>query len=286
MPLEVTHHRMTANDLDQHYVIAGEGPPVVLLHGFPEFWYAWRHQIPALAAHYTVVAPDLRGYGYTEKPYTGYDKRTMAADIRALMAGLGYDRAAIVGHDRGARVGLRLAKDHPDFVERLAVLDNVPTRVVFEMMNGTLAKGQWWFLFNAVPNLAEALLVGREEIWLRHFYTEWSHDPDAITLEDFAEYLRAYRQPGAVMGFCNDYRAGSEDVAQDTEDQDVKLGCPVLALWGADFEWVGRAYDVAGIWADMAPDLRTVEIPDCRHLPHEEQPDQVNGHLLRFLAGG
>lgn len=126
------------------------------------------------------------------------------------------------------------------------------------MMNGTLAKGQWWFLFNAVPNLAEALLT---------------------------EYLRAYRQPGAVMGACNDYRAGPEDISQDNEDQDVKLTCPVLALWGADFEWVGRAYDVAGIWADMASDLRTVEIPDCRHLPHEEQPDQVNGHLLRFLVG-
>ncbi|MCW2551205.1 MAG: alpha/beta hydrolase [Mycobacterium sp.] len=163
MSLEVTHHRVRANGIDQHYVTAGAGPPVVLLHGFPEFWYAWRHQIPRLAEHYTVIAPDLRGYGYTEKPHTGYDKRTMAADIRELMAALGYDRAAVVGHDRGARVGLRLAKDHPDFVARLAVLDNVPTRVLFEMMDGNLAKGQWWFLFNAVPNLPEALISGREK---------------------------------------------------------------------------------------------------------------------------
>ncbi|HZE15698.1 MAG TPA: alpha/beta fold hydrolase [Mycobacterium sp.] len=121
------------------------------------------HQIPALAEHYTVIAPDLRGYGYTEKPYTGYDKRTMATDIRELMTALGYDRTAVIGHDRGARVGLRLAKDHRDFVERLAVLDNVPTRVIFEMMDGTLAKGQWWFLFNAVPNPPEALITGRED---------------------------------------------------------------------------------------------------------------------------
>ena len=211
MSLEVTHHRVRANGLDQHYVTAGEGPPVVLLHGFPEFWYAWRHQTPALATHYTVIAPDLGGYGYTEKPHTGYDKRTMAADIREPMATLGYDRAAVIGHDRGARVGLRLAKDHPDFVERLAVLDNIPTRVIFETMNGNLAKGQWWFLFNAVPNLPEALIAGREEIWLRHFFDQWSHDPQLMTPEDLAEYVRAYQQPGAVMGACNDYRAAAED---------------------------------------------------------------------------
>jgi haloacetate dehalogenase len=282
--VDVTHHRLTANGLDQHYVTAGQGPPVILLHGFPEFWYAWRHQIPVLAQSYTVIAPDLRGYGYTEKPNTGYDKRTMAADIRALMAALGHDRAAVIGHDRGARVALRLAKDHPDFVERLAVLDNIPTRVLFETIDGPIARGQWWFLFNAVPNLPEALIAGREEIWLRHFFTQWSHDPQLMTPDDIAEYVRAYQQPGAVMGACNDYRAGAEDVAQDTEDQDVKLGCPVLALWGADFEWVGRAYDVAAIWADIAPDLRTVAIPDCWHLPQEERPDEVNTHLLSFLS--
>jgi pimeloyl-ACP methyl ester carboxylesterase len=208
----------------------------------------------------------------------------MAADIRALMAALGHDRAAVIGHDRGARVALRLAKDYPDFVERLAVLDNIPTRVLFETIDGPIARGQWWFLFNAVPNLPEALIAGREEIWLRHFFTQWSHDPQLMTPDDIAEYVRAYQQPGAVMGACNDYRAGAEDVAQDTEDQDVKLGCPVLALWGADFQWVGKAHDVAAIWTDIAPDLRAVAIPDCWHLPQEERPDEVNTHLLSFLA--
>ena len=164
------------------------------------------------------------------------------------------------------------------------MLDNIPTRVLFETIDGPIARGQWWFLFNAVPNLPEALIAGREEIWLRHFFTQWSHDPQLITPDDIAEYVRAYQQPGAVMGACNDYRAGAEDVAQDTEDQEVKLGCPVLALWGADFQWVGRAYDVAAIWADIAPDLRTVAIPDCWHLPQEERPDEVNTHLLSFLA--
>ena len=103
-----------------------------------------------------------------------------------------------------------------------------------------------------VPNLPEALIAGREEIRLRHFFDQWSHNPQLMTPEDITEYVRAYQRPGAVMGACNDYRAGPQDIAQDTEDQDAKLTCPVLALWGADFEWVGRAYDVAGIWADIA----------------------------------
>ena len=256
-----------------------------LLHGFPEFWYAWRHQIPALARRYTVLAPDLRGYGYSEKPYQGYDKRTMATDIRELAARLGFGRFALVGHDRGARVALRLAKDAPETVSRLAVLDNVPTRVIFETMNAELARGQWWFLFHQVANLPEALIAGREEIWLRHFFTSWCHDPQTLTPQELAEYVRAYAQPGVVMGACNDYRAGQEDQAQDEQDADRKVTCPVLALRGADFEWVGQAFDVAGVRARIAEDLRTVELPRCAHLPHEERPAEVNAELLRFLDG-
>lgn len=282
--IALAHHKLRANGIDQHFVVAGSGSPVVLLHGFPEFWYAWRHQIPALAQRYTVIVPDLRGYGYTEKPRSGYDKRTMAADVLELVKLLGHDRAAVIGHDRGARVALRLAKDHPGFVERMAVLDNVPTKVVFDKMDGPLARGQWWFLFNAVEGLPEALIVGREEVWLRHFFTQWSHNPQLMTPDELAEYVRACQQPGAIMGACNDYRAGPEDVAQDNADQDVQIGCPVLALWGADFEWVGKAYDVAQIWSEIAEDLRTAVIPDCWHLPHEERPAEVNEHLLAFLG--
>jgi haloacetate dehalogenase len=279
------HRTVVVNDVRIHYVIAGAGPPVFLLHGFPEFWYAWRHQIPVLAQSYTVVAPDLRGYGYSGKPGTGYDKRTMAADVRELARSLGFAEFAVVGHDRGARVGLRLAKDHPDVVERLAVLDNVPTREVFRTMDAEKARGQWWFLVNQVEHLPEALIAGREEVWLRHFFTEWCFDPQVLTPADVAEYVRAYRQPGAVTGACHDYRAGAEDVAQDDEDADRKLSCPVLALWGADFAWVGGAFDVAAIWAELADDLRAVELQRCAHLPHEEQPGEVNRHLLEFLAG-
>lgn len=145
-------------------------------------------------------------------------------------------------------MALRLVKDSPELVERLAVLDNVRARVLFQMMNGALARGQWWFLFNQVPNLPEALIAGREEVWLRHFFTTWSHDPQLVTPEDLAEYVRAYTQPGAVMCACNDYRAGQEDVAQDEEDKDQKVTCPVLALRGADLgrEGLRRGRDLVG----------------------------------------
>ena len=161
---DVKHHTARVNGIKMHYVESGDGPPVVLLHGFPETWFAWRHQIPALAARYRVVAPDLRGYGETEKPASGYDKRTMARDVRELMRQLGFEKAPIVGHDRGARVATRFAKDHPEAIDRLVVMDNIPTRVIFERMDATVARAHWWFLFSTVPDLPEALIAGREEI--------------------------------------------------------------------------------------------------------------------------
>jgi pimeloyl-ACP methyl ester carboxylesterase len=273
------------NGIRMHYVLAGSGPPVMLLHGFPETWFAWRKQIPVLAERYSLIVPDLRGYGDTSKPDGGYDKRTMATDIRELMRHLGHERVAIVGHDRGARVATRFAKDHPEAIDRLAVLDNVPTRVIFDTLDATSAKLQWWFLFNQVPHLPEALIAGREEIWLRHFFSDWSYDPRMLSDAEVAVYARAYSQPGAVRGACDDYRAGSVDVAQDEQDADVVIDCPVLALWGADFEAVGAHFDVLGIWRSMARTVRGVAIPQCFHLPHEERPEVVNDELLEFLRG-
>ncbi|MFL5257007.1 MAG: alpha/beta fold hydrolase [Rhodopila sp.] len=278
-----THHTAQANGIKQHYVEAGNGPPVILLHGFPETWYAWRKQIPALAVQYRVIVPDLRGYGETEKPAAGYDKRTMAADIRALMRALGIARAPIIGHDRGARVATRFAKDHPEAITHLGVFDNVPTRVIFEKMDATIARGHWFFIFNQVPDLPEVLIAGREEIWLRFILQGWTYDPEALTPEDLTAYTRAYQKPGAVRGALSDYRAGKEDVAQDQEDADRRITCPTLALWGQDFELVGRMWDMDGIWHGMAANLRTVSIPHCGHLPHEEQPDVVNAAILDFL---
>lgn len=279
----LAHHTGQINGIDLHWVTAGGGPPVYLLHGFPEFWYAWRHQIPVLSERFTVLAPDLRGYGYSAKPPTGYDKRTMAADIRELARHLGHERIALVGHDRGARVGLRFARDHPEMTDRLAVLDNVPTKTIFDTMDASAARLQWWFLFQQVEHLPEALIAGRECTWLRHFLVSWTKNPQLFTSEELAVYERAYRQPGAITGACNDYRAAQEDVAQDREDADVKLRMPVLALWGADFEAVGRLFEVESVWREIAEDVRAVALEGCAHLPHEERPQEVSRQLLEFL---
>jgi pimeloyl-ACP methyl ester carboxylesterase len=279
-----THHTADVNGIRMHYVLAGQGPPVVLLHGFPETWFAWRKQIPALAEHYSLIVPDLRGYGDTAKPDTGYDKRTMATDVRELLRRLGHDRVALVGHDRGARVATRFAKDHRDVVDRLVVMDNIPTRVIFQSLDATSAKLQWWFLFNQVPHLPEALIAGREEMWLRHFFGAWSYDPQMLTDDEIAVYVRAYSQPGAVRGACNDYRAAAQDVAQDERDADQLIDCPTLALWGEDFDAVGQFFDVLETWRGMAHDVRGISIPQCAHLPHEERPDVVNSDLLAFLS--
>jgi haloacetate dehalogenase len=282
---EVRHRTIRANGIRQHYLEAGSGPPVVLLHGFPETSFAWRFQIPALAERFRVIAPDLRGYGETDKPASGYDKRTMANDVIALMDELDIGRVALVGHDRGARVATRFAKDHPHRLDRLVVMDNVPTRVVARSMNAQIAKAYWFFAFHLVPDLPEALIAGREDIWLRHFFSDWCFNPHAISGPAFDHYVSAYRAPGAVRGAMADYRANAEDVVQDLADADSKIGCPVLSVWGADFGAVGRTFDMAGVWSEMADDLRAVPIPECGHLPHEEQPVRVNELLLEFLEG-
>ena len=230
-----------------------------------------------------MIAPDLRGYGETEKPAAGYDKRTMGRDIYELMRHCGYERAAIVGHDRGARVATRLVKDYPQAVARLVVMDNIPTRIIFERMDAEIARGHWFFIFNNVPDLPEALITGREEIWLRFIFSSWCYNPELFTPEEMAVYVRAYSQPGALRGAFNDYRAGGEDVAQDEQDEDVLIDCPTLALWGEDFALGGKMWDFREVWHKMARNMSFFSIPQCGHLPHEERPDVVNQELLRFL---
>jgi pimeloyl-ACP methyl ester carboxylesterase len=281
--MRVTHHTARLNEITQHWVSAGDGPPVYLLHGFPETWYAWRKQIPVLAEQYTVIAPDLRGYGDTEKPASGYDKRTMANDLAALMDHLGHKRAAIVGHDRGARVGTRFAKDHRDRIDRFVAMDNVPTRILAENSGGRVGQIGWFVAFLGVPDLPETLIAGREEAWLTHFYRSWSYNPDMLSAEEIDVYVRAYRRPGAIRGSAMDYRAFGEDLKQDVADAAQLITCPVLVLWGQDFELNSRVFNLLDVWRGMAEDVRGVGIPQCGHLCQEEKPEIVNEELRRFL---
>jgi haloacetate dehalogenase len=282
---EIKHHTVHANGIRQHFLEAGSGPPVVLLHGFPETSFAWRFQIPELAKSYRVIAPDLRGYGETDKPPGGYDKRNMANDLICLLNSLELKKIALVGHDRGARVATRFAKDHPEFLDRLVVMDNVPTRIVAREFDAEKAKAYWFFTFNLVPDLPEALITGREELWLRHLFSDWCYNPHTISGEAFETYVKAYRRPGAIRGAMADYRANAEDNAQDRLDAAVKIGCPVMALWGADFYAVAGMFDMVAVWKEMADNLQTFSIPQCGHLPQEEQPEIVNKLLAEFLSG-
>jgi haloacetate dehalogenase len=278
------HGMVAVNGIRMHYVREGEGPPVVLLHGWPQTWFCWRLLMPLLAERFTLIAPDLRGYGLSDKPAGGFDKRTMAADVRALARELGHDRVALVGHDRGARVAHRYALDHPGEVERLAVLDVIPTRAMFARIDEQLARGFWHWLFHLQPDLPELLVGGNIDAYLRWFFERWTHNRPPVE-EAVPEYVRAFSAPGALRAGFHDYRA---TVPDDLEADDAsaaagdKLTVPVLALWGAT--GLTGKLPVVDIWREYATDVDGEAIGDCGHFLPEEQPAVVADRLLRFLA--
>ncbi|WP_223190816.1 alpha/beta fold hydrolase [Nonomuraea terrae] len=275
-------------DLDglrMHYLIDGAGPLLVLLHGWPQTSACWRGIMPALAERFTVVAPDLRGYGRTDKPTAGYDKRTMAADVRALARSLGHEKVLLAGHDRGARVAHRYALDHPGEVQRLVVMDIIPTREMwlrYDMRSG-LAAGTWHWTFHLQPDLPE-LLAGKDvRGYLGYFFEKWTVQRARLDVE---EYMRAFEQPGALRAGFEDYRASfPHDAEHDDADWEAgrRLEMPLLALWGA--AGLPSRVPVLDIWREYARDVRGAEIPDCGHFLAEEQPEAVLAHLREFLPG-
>jgi pimeloyl-ACP methyl ester carboxylesterase len=284
VPIE--HATCRANGIQIHYAHAGSGPPVLLLHGWPQTSHMWRLVIPVLAARHTVIAPDLRGYGRTDAPAGGYDKRTMARDVRELVRALGHDRVAVVGHDRGARVAHRYALDHPTEVERVAFLDIIPTREVILRFDAARGASFWHWLFHAQPDLPEALVAGRVDAYLGYFFERWTWQRSALDAAAVAEYVRAFSRPGRMRAGFDDYRATfTHDFADDEETfaGGRRLDMPVLVLWGAQ-GLVGAA-PVAEIWAEYATRLHAEAIEECGHFVAEEQPERVASVLLRFLAG-
>jgi haloacetate dehalogenase len=218
--------------------IAGSGPAVLLLHGFPQTHYCWHRVAPALAQERTVVVCDLKGYGESRSAPgvplgEGYSKREMAAELVKLMAGLGFERFSVVGHDRGGRVAYRMALDHPDFVERLGVLNIVPTVDQFERMAADASLDYYpWFLLAQPPPFAERLVGASAEYFLRHVLTTWAATPDAISADATERYLRAFT-PEVISGMCADYRASFHiDRPMDAEDRRAgnAIRCPARAL--------------------------------------------------------
>jgi len=268
-----------------HYRRLGSGPGMVLLHGFPETGHMWRKVMPALADRFTVVAPDLRGYGDSDRPAGGYDKRTMAADVAELIRVLGLAPVMLVGHDRGARVAHRFALDHPDLLTRLVLLDIAPTYDVFAQLDQQRARRIWHWLFHQVPDLPEALTAGREDVYLRHFYRALAYNPAAIEEEAIQEYVRCFRQPGAMRAAFEDYRAGgSVDLEHDAGDRQRKVAAPMLVLWGQSR--TSQAADMLGVWQGRCERVEGFPVPDCGHFIPEEQPSVVVRAVLRFAAEG
>lgn len=271
------------NGIRLHYTRAGSGPLVVLLHGWPQTSLCWRPVLQQLATDHTVVTPDLRGYGLSDKPPTGYSKRQMAADMAELVRALGFEQASVVGHDRGARVAHRWALDRPDQVERLAVLDVVPTREMFRRLDAGAAAGYWHWLFHLQPDLPERLVGHDVRGYLEYFFERWTYNRHGLTPEAVDAYVRAFSRPGALRASFDDYRAQEVDLALDDADAAMgrRLTMPVLALWGS----VGlpARLPTLEIWRDYAENVTGAEIPECGHFIAEERPDALLTHLRAFL---
>ncbi|RSM39188.1 alpha/beta hydrolase [Amycolatopsis balhimycina DSM 5908] len=275
----------TVNGIRMHYLTAGDGPPLFLLHGWPQTSHCWHKVIGSLAETHTVIAPDLRGYGRTDKPKGGYDKRTMAADVAALAGHLGFARTAVAGHDRGGRVAHRWALDRPDQVERLAVLDIAPTRAMWQRLDTGVAKACWHWLFHLQPDLPELLAGQNIAAYLGYFFERWTYQRHALDANAVTEYVRAFSQPGALRAGFDDYRASFPDDAE-LDDADYEAGKrvtqPLLALWGAN--GLLGTLPALEIWQEYADDVTGAALAECGHFLPEEQPDEVVAHLRKFLC--
>lgn len=275
-----------------HAVVGGDGPPVLLLHGYPQTHQMWHTVAPELARTHTVVAADLRGYGHSAKPesstdHATYSKRAMAADQVGLMRALGFDRFDVVGHDRGARVTHRLALDHVGSVQRAAVLDIVPTRYAYQHVDRALAEAyNHWFFLSSPADLPERLLAGDPHLWVRRKLEQWSacglagFDRDAVHA-----YAAAFSDPASIAATCEDYRAGATvDLEHDEADAAAgrRVRVPLLVLWGRD-GFVGRNHDVLAVWRDHADDIRGTAVPGGHFVP-EEAPAETLAQLTRFLG--
>jgi haloacetate dehalogenase len=282
-------HNLNAGEATIRLRIGGAGQPLLLLHGNPQTHMMWHAIAPGLAEHFTVIAADLRGYGGSSKPPTTpdhepYSKRAMARDQIAVMRHFGFDRFAIVGHDRGGRVAYRMALDHPKIVDRLAVLDILPTYEHYRRAHMAFAMAYWHWFFLPQPYPLPETLIGADPEW--YFKKNWpgaSEPPKFFHPEALDDYWRAFRDPETIHAMCEDYRAGATfDFRLDEADFGKRrIECPLLVLWGAKGV-VGRLYDPLAVWRDWAEDV-SGEAIDAGHYLAEERPAETLAALLAFL---
>jgi pimeloyl-ACP methyl ester carboxylesterase len=277
-----TSRYIDTRDLRQHVVTGGDGPPLLLVHGWPQTWYAWRLLMPALARHFQVIAPDQRGTGLSGKPEDGYDTGTLAADLAALMDALGHRRFAMAGHDTGMWIGYALAADHPDRVARLAVAETPlpgvsPSPPLFA--NAHLNNALWHFAFNRLAAVNDQLVTGREEIYFGwQFATKAARPLPGHAVRHYIGTLAA--SPEALHASFAIYRALDATIAQNRERTTRRLAVPVLGIGGGH----SLAGQVASTMKLAADNVQTLVIPDCGHHPAEETPEETLTALTTFLA--
>lgn len=271
-----------ANGIRMNVWTGGEGPTLVLLHGYPQTGQMWHKVSPTLMKRFNLIIPDLRGYGDSEKARSGFDKKTMAKDIACLASELGHETFFLMGHDRGARVAHRLALDFPERVEKLIILDIVPTHTIFSRTGRELAAAYWhWFYFQA-PDLPEIMIRNSAEPFLQTMFRSLSWRPDAIDDLLFAEYLRAFTLPGTIRCGLEDYRAAATiDYEDDERDLGTKLSCPVYTIWG-QFGKMESLFDVVDTWKEKADNVIGKSLP-CGHFIPEEAPDELLSEIVPFL---
>jgi haloacetate dehalogenase len=285
-----TTRTLPGDGADIHLVVGGHGPPLLLLHGYPQTHVCWHRVVPLLADTFTIVAPDLRGYGDSGKPATDaahepYSKRRMAADQIRVMEQLGFNRFFVAGHDRGGRVAHRLALDHRHAVEKLAVLDIAPTLEMFRRTNEQFARTYFhWFFLMQPFDFPERLIGNNAEYYLRTAFYARTPSGSVVSAEAFAEYLRCFQKPETIHATCEDYRAAASiDLEHDEADLKKRLTCPLLLLYGAKGR-LAQVYDMPAMWRERAEHVDHVGLP-AGHFLAEECPDEVAGFLRTFFGG-
>jgi haloacetate dehalogenase len=285
---DMEYRQLPVGAADYLVATGGTGPPLLLLHGFPQTHYCWREVVARLAQRFDVVAPDLRGYGGTSAPPggpqgQGFTKREMAADAVELMARLGHRRFAVAGHDRGARVGYRMALDHPAHIEALAVVNVVPTVDQFERMGSSPSLGYWpWFLLAQPAPFPERLIEASREGFLRFILDSWAAAPGTIRKDAVEQYMSAL-DGDAIGAICSDYRASYWlDREHEAADREAgrRIGCRMLLVTG---DQETQLADAAGVWARWADDVRHVVVPGGHFAP-EEAPDELAAAIQQFLG--
>lgn len=280
--------RSTTSEAEINLVHAGNGRPLLLLHGYPQNHVMWHKVAPKMAEHFHVICPDLRGYGDSSSPtgtidHANYSKRSMAKDMVEVMAALGYQQFFVAGHDRGARVTHRMALDYPERVLKACVMDIAPTMHMFRHTDQRFATGYYhWFFLIQPEGLPEKMIGDDPSYYLMEKLKRWSAPGMVFDEQAVTEYIRCFSKTEVIHASCEDYRAAADvDLQHDEEDRYRKVECPLLVLWG-NKGFVNRMYDVLDVWNDYAVNVRGQAL-DCGHFLPEEAPQAVCDRLLRFF---